>query len=152
MPTSSSAQNILTGIAGVHFIVSELSLRGLIALPTIRNTAGIDIVVTNAAGTWQANLQVKTSKNKVNFWPIGKHYEDWRGENCWYGFARYLESDLRFELFLETAERVARQVAENTARDQERGNVEWQPCWYLPKNDTELARVQKQWREFGAVT
>lgn len=34
----------LLGIAGVHFVVSELSLRGLVALPTIRNTAGIDIL------------------------------------------------------------------------------------------------------------
>ena len=31
----------LIGIAGVHYVVSELSRRGLVALPTIRNTAGI---------------------------------------------------------------------------------------------------------------
>jgi len=42
----------LIGAAGVHFVVSELSLRGLIALPTIRNTAGVDVVIANKAGTW----------------------------------------------------------------------------------------------------
>ena len=60
-PTRDSA---LIGAAGVHFIVSVLSLRGLIALPTIRNTAGVDVVLTDKKGTWQANLQVKTSKEK----------------------------------------------------------------------------------------
>ena len=45
----------LIGAAGVHFVVSELSLRGLIALPTIRNTANVDVIVTNKQGTWQAN-------------------------------------------------------------------------------------------------
>jgi hypothetical protein len=65
----------LIGAAGVHFVVSELSLRGLIALPTIRNTAGIDVVVVNYDRTWHANLQVKTSKRKVSFWPIGSRYK-----------------------------------------------------------------------------
>lgn len=44
----------LIGAAGIHFVVSELNLRGLIALPTIRNTAGIDIVDINKEGTRQA--------------------------------------------------------------------------------------------------
>jgi hypothetical protein len=46
----------LVGAAGVHYVVSELSLRGLIALPTIRNTSGVDIVVVNKDGTWHAEL------------------------------------------------------------------------------------------------
>jgi hypothetical protein len=48
-PTKDTA---LIGAAGVHFVVSELSLRGLIALPTIRNTAGVDVLVTDKKGTW----------------------------------------------------------------------------------------------------
>lgn len=47
----------LTGVAGVHFVVSKLTLRGLIALPTIRNTAGIDILVSETDGSGQASLQ-----------------------------------------------------------------------------------------------
>ena len=45
----------LVGAAGVHFVVSELSLRGLVALPTIRNTAGIDILVSEPDGSGQAS-------------------------------------------------------------------------------------------------
>jgi hypothetical protein len=141
----------LIGAAGVHFVVSELSLRGLIALPTIRNTAGIDVVVVNYDRTWHANLQVKTSKRKVSFWPIGSRYKEWRGESNWYAFVRYLKNDRRFEVFLETAERVREQIIENIARDKERGVKEWTPCWGLPKDKVELERLRRQWLEFGSA-
>ena len=35
----------LIGISGVHHVVSELSRRGLVALPTIRNVAAYDVLV-----------------------------------------------------------------------------------------------------------
>jgi hypothetical protein len=141
--------NSLIGIAGVHFVVSELSLRGLVALPTIRNTAGIDIVVVNTNGTLHANIQVKTSKDKVGFWPIGSRFNEWRGENNLYAFVRYLKNELRFEVFLESAENVAEQVVKNMAHEKEKGNREWAPFWKLPKSDNDLARLRRQWREFG---
>jgi hypothetical protein len=58
----------LTGIAGVHYVVSELSRRGMIALPTIRNMGAYDIVVASADGRRHANIQVKTSSKRVTFW------------------------------------------------------------------------------------
>lgn len=106
----SKSDNALVGAAGVHFVVSELSLRGLIALPTIRNTAGVDVVVVSADGAWHANLQAKTSKNKVTFWPVGKRYEELCGKNNFYVFVRYLKKESRFEAFLESADRVAEEV------------------------------------------
>jgi hypothetical protein len=62
--SSKKLPNDLIGVAGVHFVVYELTLRGLIALPTIRNTAGIDIIVSEPDDSGQANLQVKTSLSK----------------------------------------------------------------------------------------
>jgi hypothetical protein len=119
----------------MHFVASELSLRGLIALPTIRNTAGIDIVVVNKSGTWQANLQVKTSRSKVSFWPVGTHYEKWRGQNNFYVFVRYLSAESRFEAFLESSNRVAEQLSVRSARD--KGRVkDWAPCWYFNSDPT----------------
>ena len=56
--------NALIGIAGVHHVVSELSRRGLVALPTVKNTAAYDIVALNVEGTWHANIQVKTSSTR----------------------------------------------------------------------------------------
>lgn len=36
----------LTGAAGVFYVASELSMRGMVALPSIRNVKGADIVIT----------------------------------------------------------------------------------------------------------
>ena len=103
-PFEPTRDKALMGAAGVHFVVSQLSVRGLLALPTIRNTAGIDIVVVNKRGTWQANLQVKTSRSKVGFWPVGKHYDAWRGRNNYYVFVRFLKAEHRFEALARVGE------------------------------------------------
>lgn len=141
-----TTDKVLIGVAGVHYVVSELSVRGLIALPTIRNTAGIDIVAVNKEGTWQANLQVKTSRSKVSFWPISKNFEDWIGPNNYYVFLRYIKNESRFEIFLETSSRVAAQVRVRIEAEKERGLKEWAPCWYLEGEDE---RLKQQWLEFG---
>ena len=78
----SKINNQLIGMAGVYFVASELSRRGFIALPTVRNTVGIDLVVASTDGSFQANLQVKTSFQRVSSpWPVGNNYADfnWKG-------------------------------------------------------------------------
>src|SRR5439155_20817323 len=57
----------LTGIAGVHHVVSELSRRGLVALPTIRNTAAYDVIVATPDGMRHAIIQVKASQKRRVF-------------------------------------------------------------------------------------
>ena len=143
--TKSKVANALIGIAGVHFVVSELSLRGLIALPTIRNTAGIDVIVSSPDGSWHANLQVKTSQRKVASWPVGKRYDQWRVKDSYYIFVRFLQNESRFEAFLESADIVAQQVQ---AYMQTQVRKDW-PFWPLPKDDEERERVHRQWCEFG---
>ncbi len=135
----------LIGAAGVHFVVSELSLRGLIALPTVRNTAGVDIVAVNKGGTWQANLQVKTSRSCVSFWPVGTRYADWCSPNNYYVFVRYSTKIRRLEAFLESSLAVAQNVAEMLEADKAKGTKAWAP-YYYPIN---VERVQAQWDKFG---
>jgi len=142
-PTRDTA---LIGAAGVHFVVSELSLRGLIALPTIRNTAGVDVVVTDKKGTWQANLQVKASRSRVGFWPIGKRYDDWVGPNNYYVFLRYEDKARGFEVFLESSRRVADLVDLGREQEKQKGLKEWAPCFY-PKGQYET--LKSQWQNFG---
>jgi hypothetical protein len=149
MVTTRHVQNTLIGIAGVHFVVSELSLRGLIALPTIRNTAGVDVLVASTDGLWHANLQVKTSQRKVTFWPVGAGYERWLGESNFYVFVRLLSKESRFEAFLEQADVVARQVRIDLEKFRARGLKDWAPCWSLTKDERELERLRRQWAEFG---
>ena len=146
---SPRVDSALIGAAGVHFVASELSLRGLIALPTTRNTAGVDVVVASPDGSWHANLQVKTSKDKVPFWPVSARYQDWQGERHYYIFVRYLKSESRFEAFLESAARVACEATAALEEGRKKGLKDWAPCWFLPRDEAERERVRRQWLEFG---
>ena len=92
----------LIGIAGVHFVVSELSRRGLVALPTVKNTAAYDIVALNTEGTRHANIQVKTSSKRVGFFPMPLLEKIRTGRHDFYVLIRWLEQEQRYEAFLLT--------------------------------------------------
>ena len=134
----------LIGAAGVHFVVSELSLRGLIALPTIRNTAGIDILVSEPDGSGQAELQVKTRSSEEDYWPTSGPERCLKGPRSFYVFVQYLPDEKRFEAFLESGSNVAKQVQENLQYDQNRGRKDF-PYWELPSEAKERERLQKKW-------
>ena len=89
--------NALVGIAGVHYVAAELSRRGLIALPTIRNTAAYDIIVITPDGKKHANIQVKTSlKEKTKFWRMPPAKEVRTMPNDYYVLVRWVEREKRF--------------------------------------------------------
>jgi hypothetical protein len=136
----------LIGAAGVHWVAAHLSLRGLIALPTIRNTAGVDIVAVDKEGSWVANIQVKTSRSKATFWPVSSRFSAWVGRDNYYAFLRYLKRERRFEVFLEHADQVANEVADRIVVNRKKGLADWTPCWYLPEHHEKLSR---QWEELG---
>ena len=71
-PKKRNLTGSLSGAAGVHFVSGELSRLGYIALQTVKNTKGIDIVVSDFNFTKTAYLQVKTNKDKYAFWVVGK--------------------------------------------------------------------------------
>jgi len=143
----------LIGAAGVHFVVSELSLRGLVALPTIRNTAGIDILVSEPDGNGQANLQVKTRSSKADYWPTSEPERCLKGSRSFYVFAQYLPDEERFEAFLESASNVAKQVQENLQDDQKGGRRNF-PYWGLPSYRglpsaaKETEKLRKKWKDW----
>ncbi|MCI0454244.1 MAG: hypothetical protein L0Y68_04515 [Candidatus Dadabacteria bacterium] len=137
--------NDLIGAAGVHFVVSELTLRGLIALPTIRNTPGIDVLVSEPDGSAQASLQVKTSLKNVNFWPTSKPEKCLIGPRSFYVFLRYISPEKRFEAFLESGERVARQVRRNLEEYERLGRREF-PYWALPSNNEGIQQLSERWK------
>lgn len=146
--TRVTSNKALVGAAGVHYVVSELSLRGLIALPTMRNTAGIDVVATSRDGSWNANLQIKTSGGKVGFWPVGKSYTGFRGRRNYYVFLRYLRDEQRFQGFLQTSNRVATDVEETAKRHRRQGYKDWGPSWFLGDKQ-EQSKLTRKWQAFG---
>ena len=63
--------NALIGAAGVHYVAYKFLKRGMLALPTIRNTPGTDLIVTSSDGALHANIQVKTTQfGRAKFWII----------------------------------------------------------------------------------
>ena len=74
----------LIGAAGVHFVCGELSRRGFIALPTIRNTPGVDIVAVTPKGR-KITLQVKTLWNGRR-WPVPKEDKIQENEDYFFVF------------------------------------------------------------------
>jgi hypothetical protein len=100
----------LAGIAGVHYVAAELSRRGLIALPTIRNTAGYDIIVVTPDGKKHANIQVKTSQNRVSFWPMPKPENIRATSKDHYVLVRWIEKKRRFEGFMLTGREAKKEV------------------------------------------
>lgn len=128
MASITKLPNSLIGIAGVYFVTHELTLRGLIALPTIRNTAGIDVMVSEQDASGLANLQVKASMKKVTFWPTSKPEKCLRGPTSFYVFLRYIKDEDRFEAFLESGDKVYEQVIANLKDYQKRGLSEF-PYW-----------------------
>jgi len=137
----------LIGIAGVHFVVSELTLRGLIVLPTIRNTAGIDILVSELDGSSQASLQVKTSLKKVDFWPTSRPEKCLKEPHSFYVFLRYLSEKERFEAFLESGDKVTEQIAKNLEDYKKRNRKEF-TYWALPANDMEIQQLRENWEKW----
>ena len=51
----------LTGVAGVHYVTARLTALGLHAVPTTRNIAGPDVLVSTLIGSDLLSLQVKTT-------------------------------------------------------------------------------------------
>jgi hypothetical protein len=51
----------LTGVAGVHYVAAYLAYLGFHAVPTTRNVAGPDLLVSNLSGSKSLSLQVKTT-------------------------------------------------------------------------------------------
>ena len=76
-----STTSLLAGVAGEYFVAAELSRRGFIASITLRNTRGIDIVVTNKDATKTVTIQCKTSRKKKRQWILGEKSEAFFAEN-----------------------------------------------------------------------
>jgi hypothetical protein len=150
---SNQGSNALIGIAGVHYVVSELSRRGLIAMPTIRNTAGIDVLVAEPDGNGQAVLQVKSTgsvrvkEEGRQWWPTPEPEKCLSGSTAFYVFVRWREDLGKFEAFLENADAVAKQVRDNLVEDRKLGHKDF-PCWGLPALAREQDQLAEKWRNW----
>ena len=85
MPTR-KISNILSGVTGEYFVAAELSRRGYIASITLRNTKGIDILVSNEDASKSVGIQVKTNQKGRKDWVLSSKAEDNFADNLFYVF------------------------------------------------------------------
>jgi len=75
MPQHARLSSGLSGIAGEYFVAAELSRRGYVASLTLRNTRGIDILVSNTDATRSVGIQVKTKQGRGAEWMLNQKVE-----------------------------------------------------------------------------
>ncbi len=101
---------ILTGVSGEYFVAAELSCRGYIASITLRNTKGIDILVSNESASKSVGIQVKTNHSKHKKWLLNKKAEDYHDKNIYYIFVNLKEAGEKPEYHIVPSEKVAAYV------------------------------------------
>ena len=147
------SRNALIGIAGVHHVASEISRRGMVALPTIRNTAAYDIVALNVGGTKHANIQVKASSKRVGFFPMPASADVRAGSKDVYVLVRWLEADRKYDGFLLSGRQARAAVEASESYQQksiDRGTLKVIfPCIYVDQRNAEIAdRWRKAWESW----
>jgi hypothetical protein len=86
---------ILAGVAGEYFIAAELSRRGWIASISLRNTRGIDILVTNQDASRSITIQCKTTQKKEKSWMLNEKCEKFFSDDHFYIFVNLGETSNR---------------------------------------------------------
>lgn len=76
----------LSGVAGEYFVAGELSRRGYIASITLRNTRGVDILVSGRDAARSAGIQVKTNQSSSKGWILTKKAETLKENGLFYVF------------------------------------------------------------------
>lgn len=84
-------ESTLVGVAGEYLVAGELTLRGYLASITLRNSRGIDIIVSSNDGVASATIQVKTNSDGSTAWMLNKKAENYFSENHYYVFVALSE-------------------------------------------------------------
>lgn len=95
----------LVGACGVFHVSAELSFRGWVTMPTIRNTKGIDIMATKDGKA--VNIQVKTNSYGKSHYPLGKENEELVSEDLFYVFVTLKSEIERPDFFIVPSKLVA---------------------------------------------
>jgi hypothetical protein len=107
---------VLVGVAGEYYVAAELSRRGLIASISLRNTRGMDILVTNQDGSRSVTIQVKTSQKKGTSWLLHKKAESFVSRNHFYVFVRLGKRNERAIFHIVPSKVVAKYIKKSHRR------------------------------------
>jgi len=135
--------NSIFGMAAVFWVACELSRRNWIALPTLRNLKGVDIIAQHPGNAKRVEIQVKAlqARKGRNFWLLGamnrKDIPSY--DPLFFVFVRPCSRDdtAPFEALIVPSAKVKREA-------QQQKNKKFQFCWYPPEGE-ELERCQNRW-------
>jgi len=82
--------SIQAGVSGEYFVAAELSRRGFVSSVTLKNTKGIDILVTNESATKTIGIQVKTNQGNRRAWLLSEKAEDFQTKDLFYVFVNLM--------------------------------------------------------------
>lgn len=101
----------ISGMIGVYYVAAELSRRGYVALPTIKNIQGPDIIALDQEGEHLTLIQVKNQLTKNKFWycqRVPKFMEKF--DRSFYVFTRYTKEKEKHEYFIVPAKELNAQL------------------------------------------
>jgi hypothetical protein len=104
---------VLAGVAGEYFVAGELSRRGLIASVSLRNTRGIDIIVTNRDASKSVTIQCKTNQLGTKSWILNKKSETFTSPTHFYVFVILGDTQTRPEYHIVPSRHVAKHISES---------------------------------------
>ena len=104
---------ILCGVSGEYFVAGELSRLGYIASITLRNTRGIDILVSNSIATKQIGIQVKTSQGRKPEWVLNEKAENFYADHLFYVFVNLKGKEERPDFYIVPSKVVANHIRTN---------------------------------------
>lgn len=82
---------IQSGVSGEYFVAAELSRRGYMCSITLKNTKGIDVLVSNDNSNKLLGVQVKTNNSNRKAWVLNKKAEEISEDNFVYIFTNLKE-------------------------------------------------------------
>jgi hypothetical protein len=106
---------ILAGVAGEYLVAGELSRRGYIASITLRNTRGVDILVSDDEAKKNIAIQVKTNQGKTKWWILDKKAESYFADNLFYVFVNLNSGDAP-DYFIVPSKVVAKQIRDTHSK------------------------------------
>lgn len=101
-----------SGMQGVYLVAAELTYRGFIVSPTLRNAFGADLLVTDPECKQAWSVQVKTNSQRMNYWLVGRHARRTKSPSHIYVFVT-LKGSERPEFHVVPSEFVTQHVYEN---------------------------------------
>jgi hypothetical protein len=104
-----------TGVSGEYFVAAELSRRGFVASISLKNTKGIDILVSSEDGSKTRAIQVKSSSDETRSWILSQKAEDNFNENLFYIFVNLKSLEDRPDYYIVPSKIVAKYVKESHA-------------------------------------